>query len=74
MNGVNEQVPASVIRARIDWVVESMSRDEIIEFFESLPPDVRRRVSRPQPSVPCDASMLAEVDRVIATLFGKEWN
>ena len=66
-------VKGSLIRARLDWVVEHASRDEIIEFFEALPPHVRRTVSLMHPASSYDPSMLTEIDSTITQLFGTAW-
>jgi hypothetical protein len=66
-------VQGSVIRAHLDWVVDHGSRDEIIEFFESLPPNVRRQVSLMRPASWYDPAMLDEIDSTIVKLFGKAW-
>jgi len=66
-------VQGSVIRAHLDRVVDHASRDEIIEFFESLPPHVRRQVSLIRPTSWYDPAMLTEIDSTIVKLFGKAW-
>jgi|GEM_PF-3295485 hypothetical protein len=66
-------VQGSLIRARLDWVVGYGSRDEIIEFFETLPPEVRRQVSLMRPRSWYDPAMLTEIDRTISKLFGTAW-
>jgi len=66
-------VQGSLIRARLDWVVDHGSRDEIIEFFECLPPNVRWQVSRMRPGSWYDPAMLTEIDSTIVKLFGQAW-
>ena len=66
-------VKGSLIRARLDWVVDHGSRDEIIEFFEALPPHVRRQVSLMRPTSWYDPSMLTAIDSTITQLFGTAW-
>ena len=66
-------VQGSLIRARLNWVVDHASRDETIEFFETLPAPVRRQVSLVRPSSWYDPAMLNEIDSTIAKLFGHAW-
>jgi len=66
-------VQGSLIRARLEWVVDRGSRDEVIEFFENLPPHVRRQVSLMRPTSWYDPAMLAEIDSTIVKLFGHAW-
>lgn len=66
-------VQGSLIRARLDWVIDHGSRDEIIEFFESLPPHVRSQVSHMRPTSWYDPAMLNEIDSTINQLFGTAW-
>ena len=66
-------VQGSVIRAHLDRVVDHASRDEVIEFFEILPPHVRRQVSLMRPTSWYDPSVLIEIDSTIDTFFGDAW-
>jgi hypothetical protein len=66
-------VQGSLIRARLEWVIDHGSRDEIIEFFETLPPDVRSQASLVRPASWYDPAMLTEIDSTINQLFGTAW-
>ncbi len=68
------KIPGSIIRAHIEWVVDHASRDETIQFFETLPPDVRSTVSHMRPAASYDIATLTEVDRTINAMFGKVWH
>ena len=65
-----ERVKGSTIRAHIDWVREHASREETIEFFEMLPPDVRRLVAIVMPYAWYEATTLRAIDRTIVAMFG----
>jgi len=68
------KISGSIIRAHIDWVVGHASRDEIIEFFEMLPPDVRSTISHMRASASYDETTLCAVERTIDAMFGKAWH
>ena len=64
-------VKGSMLRAHVDWVRETGTREETIEFFESLSPDVRRDAMTVLASSWYPFASLIEIDRGILQLFGK---
>lgn len=65
------RVKGTVLRAHLDWVRDSGSREQTIEFFESLPPEVLRYATNTLPSAWYPFAALIGIDRVIVTLFGQ---
>lgn len=64
------RVAGVMVKARVDWVRHSASRDETIEFFELLSPDVRRQATNAVRAAWYPVSTLVEIDRTIAVMFG----
>lgn len=64
------RVKGSLLRAHLDWVRDHRSRDETIEFFESLPSPLRHELSGVLPTTWHAFSTLIAVDRVIVDRFG----
>jgi hypothetical protein len=64
------RVKGTIIRAHVDWVRETASREDTIEFFEHLPADVRRAATHTLASAWYPFEMLIAIDRAIAGFFG----
>jgi hypothetical protein len=65
------RVKGSMLRAHVDWVRECGTREETIEFFESLSPEVRRDAMTVLASSWYSFASLMEIDRRILQIFGK---
>lgn len=63
-------VRGSMVRSHIDWVRHHRDREETIEFYEALQPEVRYACTRLGPSAWCPASVLVDIDRVVVDQFG----
>jgi len=63
-------VKGSMLRAHLDWVRHHASREDTIELFESLSPEVRQRAGSILAATWYPFSMLIEIDRAILRLFG----
>lgn len=59
-----------MLRAHLDWVRETATRDQTIEFFESLPPDVLRHATNTLAAAWYPFAALIGIDRTIVSLFG----
>jgi hypothetical protein len=64
------RVKGSLLRAHLDWVRDHRSRDETIEFFESLPAPLRHALSAVLPTTWHSFATLIAVDRLIVDHFG----
>ena len=64
-------VRGSIIHAHMRWVRDYVSREQMIELFETLPTRTRRQVSMLLMSSWYPFATLIEVDRTIVALFGQ---
>jgi hypothetical protein len=65
------RIKGTVIRSHLDWVRNHRSREETIEFYESLPAYARHLMAGFIATEWLPVEMLLDVDRVIIELFGR---
>lgn len=65
------RVKGSMIRAHVEWVREHASREEAIELFEALSPEVRQQVATVLTGSWYEFSTLIAFDRAILSLLGR---
>jgi predicted hydrocarbon binding protein len=64
------RVKGSMLRAHVDWVRDHRSREETIEFFESIPGPIRQQLGTILPTTWHPFETLIAVDRIILERFG----
>lgn len=64
------RVRGDVIRARLEWVREHGDREQVIEFFEALAPQVRHHLPLLGETRWYSATLLVQVDDAINDIFG----
>jgi len=64
------RIKGALLRAHLDWVRHHCSREETIEFFESLPAALRHELTAVVPTSWHSFATLVAVDRIVMDRFG----